>query len=143
MAWPWPERKKHNAGEWTGFLERGVIFEGKLEASGTLRIDSTAKGTLVSHETLILGEHAVIEGQIFGQRVLIEGRFTGTIQARGPVEIRSNAIVSANIDTPCLVLEPGSVFEGECRIPNGNEETRPITIAVRSPVPVAESPATT
>jgi cytoskeletal protein CcmA (bactofilin family) len=137
MAWRWPDRKKSEGGDWTGFLEPGVRFEGKLEASGTLRIDSVAKGTLVSHETLILGEHAVVEGQILGNHVLIDGRFTGTIQARGHVEIRPNAIVSGQIETPCLILEPGSVFDGECSMLIPKEAAKPITISIRSAVAAA------
>ena len=58
------DRKRHDSGEWTGFLEKGVKVEGKLETTGTFRIDSTMKGTLVSSETLILGENATIEGQV-------------------------------------------------------------------------------
>jgi cytoskeletal protein CcmA (bactofilin family) len=137
MAWRWPDRKKSESGEWTGFLEQGVRFEGKLEASGTLRIDSMVKGTLVSHETLILGEHAVVEGQIIGHHVLIDGRFNGTIQARGRVEIRRNAIVSGQIETPCLIVEPGSVFDGECQMLVEKEASRSISIPVRSVVATA------
>jgi cytoskeletal protein CcmA (bactofilin family) len=141
MAWRWLDRKKIEGGEWTGFLEQGVRFEGKLEAPGTLRIDSAVKGTLVSHETLILGENAVVEGEVLGNRVLVYGRFSGTIQARGHVEIRSNAIVSGQIETPCLIVEPGSVFDGECRMITDKESARALTITVRSVVAVAGAPS--
>jgi cytoskeletal protein CcmA (bactofilin family) len=141
MAWRWLDRKKIEGGEWNGFLEQGVRFEGKLEAPGTLRIDSAVKGTLVSHETLILGENAVVEGEVLGNRVLVYGRFSGTIQARGHVEIRSNAIVSGQIETPCLIVEPGSVFDGECRMITDKESARALTITVRSVVAVAGAPS--
>ncbi len=59
----WFDRNRHDSGEWTGFLEPGVKLEGRLESSGTFRIDSSMKGTLVSGETLILGEHASVEGR--------------------------------------------------------------------------------
>jgi cytoskeletal protein CcmA (bactofilin family) len=137
MAWRWLDRKKTEGSEWTGFLEHGVRFEGKLEAPGTLRIDSAVKGTLVSHETLILGENANVEGQITGNHVLIYGRFTGTVQARGHVEIRSNAIVAGQIETPCLIVEPGSVFDGECQMLTGKESAKPLIIPVRSVVATA------
>ena len=137
MAWPWLDRKKTENGEWTGFLEQGVRFEGKLEALGTLRIDSVVKGTVVSQGTLILGENADFEGQVVGNRVLIYGRFSGTIQARGHVEIGSNAIVSGQIETPCLIIEPGSVFEGECQMLSGKESAKPLIVPVRSIVTAA------
>ena len=56
--------KKQSSTEWTGFLEQGVKVEGRLESTGTFRIDSAMKGTLVSEDTLISGERAVVEGHI-------------------------------------------------------------------------------
>ncbi|MGH9718340.1 MAG: bactofilin family protein [Candidatus Acidiferrales bacterium] len=132
MGWAWLDRKQTEPSEWTGFLEKGVRLEGKLETTGTLRIDSAMKGTLVSEGTLILGEHAQVEGEIVGNRVMIFGHFTGTIRATGRVEIHPKAIVSAEVHTPCLVLEPGSVFDGECHMPQSGDAAKPIAIPIRS-----------
>jgi cytoskeletal protein CcmA (bactofilin family) len=131
MAWSWIERKKHEAGEWTGFIEKGVRLEGKLETTGTFRIDSEVKASIVSRDTLILGEHALVEGDIEGNVVLIAGRFSGKIQARGRVEIQARAIVTGEIQTPCLMIEPGAVFDGQCLVPVANQDLPPLTILVR------------
>jgi cytoskeletal protein CcmA (bactofilin family) len=132
MAWAWLDRKQSESGEWTGFLEQGVRLEGKLETTGTLRIDSAMKGTLVSESMLILGEHAQVEGEIIGNSVLILGRFTGTIRAKSRVEIQPKAIVSAEVHTPCLVIEPGAVFDGECHMPTPNDASKRVAIPIRS-----------
>jgi cytoskeletal protein CcmA (bactofilin family) len=132
MAWSWLDRKQAESSEWTGFLEKGVRLEGKLETTGTLRIDSTMKGTLLSEGMLILGEHARVEGEIIGNRVVILGRFTGMIRAKNRVEIHPKAIVSAEIHTPCLVIEPGSVFDGECHMPQPGEAAKPFAISIHS-----------
>ena len=52
--------------EFTGFLDRGVHFEGTLEASGIFRVDAHVKGNLLSTHSLVLGENARVEGQIEG-----------------------------------------------------------------------------
>ena len=126
------DRKRHDSGEWTGFLEKGVKVEGKLETTGTFRIDSTMKGTLVSSETLILGENATIEGQIEGNYIIIAGRFDGTIHAKGKVEIQTKAIVTGEIHTPCLIIEPCAVFDGRCHMLSATQAAKPITIPIRS-----------
>jgi len=131
MAWRWFDRKPHEA-EWTGFLEKGVKVEGKLECTGTFRIDSSMKGTLVSEDTLILGEHAAIEGEVIGNRVVIAGRFDGTVRAKGKVEVQPNAIVTGEIFTPCLVIEPGAIFDGQCHMIAPAEAAKPVTIPIRS-----------
>ena len=104
----WFDRKKHGPNEWTGFLKQGVKVEGKLEASGTFRIDSAMKGTLSSDDTLVLGEHSSVEGTIIGNFVIIAGRFDGVIRAARP---RRDSVPTpsspARSTSPCLVIEPG------------------------------------
>src|ERR1700735_1456046 len=128
----WFDRNRHDSGDWTGFLEQGVKLEGRLESSGTFRIDSLMKGTLVSEETLILGEHAAVEGQIDGNYVIISGRFDGVIRARGKVELKTKAIVTGEIHCPCLIIEPGAVFDGNCEMVGATETSMPVTIPIRS-----------
>lgn len=136
MALSWFERKSQDSGEWTGFLEKGVRFEGKLEVQGTFRLDAAIKGSLISAGTLILGEHSSMEGTIEGNAVTIGGRFDGTIYAKGKVEIQTGAIVIAEIHTPCLIIEPGAVFDGRCHMLTATqaktESPKTITIPIRS-----------
>ena len=132
MALGWFDRKRQDAAEWTGFLEQGVRLEGKLETAGTFRIDSTMKGSIVSEDTLLLGEHSSISGEITGNRVVIGGRFDGVIQAKTSVEIQSSAVVTGEIHTPCLVIEPGAVFDGQCHMLAATEAAKPVTIPIRS-----------
>jgi len=126
------DRKQQDSGEWSGFLEKGVRLEGKLESPGTLRIDSHMKGTLASEGTLILGEHARVDGEITGNSVMIAGRFDGVIRAKGRVEIQAKAIVTGEIHTPCLIIEPGAIFDGRCLMPTAKEPADVIAIPIRS-----------
>ena len=132
MTWGWFDKKRNDSGEWTGFLEQGVKVEGKLETTGTFRIDTAMKGTLVSEQKLVIGEHAAIEGEIEGNYVVIAGHFDGTIRAKGKVEIQTKAIVTGEIYTPCLLIEPGAVFDGQCHMLAPSQAAKPITIPIRS-----------
>jgi len=136
LALSWFDRKAQDSGEWTGFLEKGVRFEGKLEVAGTFRLDAVVKGTLVSSETLILGENSSVEGQIEGNSVVIGGRFDGVINARSRVEIQTKAIVTGEVHTPCLIIEAGAVFDGRCHMLSSTQvpaaSPKAITIPIRS-----------
>ena len=96
------------------------------------------KGTLVSNETLILGERAQMEGEIEGHLVIVAGQFDdGTIHAASKVEIQPKAVVSGDIYTPCLVIEPGGLFDGCCHMISSSthDATKgPIAIPIRSAV---------
>ena len=134
MAWPFSDRRREpsSENEWSGFLDRTVRFEGTLEFSGTLRIEAQVKGNILSNQTLVLGEGAKVEGQIEGNHVIIAGRFDGVIFAKGRVEIQSKGVVSGEIHTPCLVIEPGGIFDGRCHMTSSSQATKAVTIPFRA-----------
>jgi cytoskeletal protein CcmA (bactofilin family) len=141
VVWRLFDQKHRGAEEWSGFLEQTVKLDGKLEATGTFRIDCALRASLVSADTLILAEHAVAEGRLIANTVLIAGRFDGEIEARTKVEIQRGAIVTGQIQTPCLVIEPGAIFDGHCQMPmlaragaTNAEAPKPIAIPIRSAV---------
>ncbi len=86
--------------EFTGFLDKGVRFEGTLEATGVFRIDAQLKGNVISTHSLILGEGARVEGQIEGNHVVIAGKFDGVIFAKGRVEIQAKGVVTGRNPFP-------------------------------------------
>src|SRR6266446_3547304 len=125
MTWRSKGRDKNTeGGEFTGFLDKGVRFEGMLEASGVFRIDAQMKGNLLSTHSLTLGEGARVEGQIEGNHVVIAGKFDGVILAKG--------LVTGEIHTPCLVIEPGGIFDGRCHMLAASESAKPLTIPIRA-----------
>lgn len=132
MAWKILERMQKEGGEWSGFLEQGVRIEGKLELPGTFRIDSQLRGSIASGEMLILGENSAVEAEIEGNAVTIAGKFDGRIQARSKVEIDSKAVVTAEIRTPCLIIEAGAMVDGQCHVVMGPDGSKPVTIPIRS-----------
>jgi cytoskeletal protein CcmA (bactofilin family) len=73
-----------------------------------------------------------VEGEIDGSYVIISGRFDGIIRARRRVELKTKAIVAGEIHCPCLIIEPGAVFDGSCKMLGATETSQPITIPIRS-----------
>jgi len=132
VAWKWSDQKHQKTQEWTGFLDKGVRLEGTLELTGTFRLDGEVKGNIISGQTLILGESAKVEGQIEGNHVAISGRFDGVIFAKGRVEIQAKGVVTGEIHSPCLVIEPGGIFDGRCHMLTSSETSKPLTIPIRA-----------
>ncbi len=133
MAWKWPGGTKEGASEeWTGFIDRGVMLEGTLTVTGTFRIDGNVKGNIISEQTVILGEGAKVEGQIEGNRVVIAGRFDGVIFAKGRVEIQVKGVVTGEVHAPCMVIDPGGIFDGRCHMLASSESASTVTIPIRA-----------
>jgi len=134
MAWKWPGTSKNGLNEeWTGFIDRGVSLEGTLTLTGTFRIDGYVKGNIISEQTVILGENAKVEGQIEGNRVVIAGHFDGVIFARGRVEIQPKGVVTGEVHSPCMVIDPGGIFDGRCHMLAASDtSTTGVTIPIRA-----------
>lgn len=133
MVWKWPSASKNSvAEEWTGFIDQGVTLEGTLQLTGTFRINGNVKGNIISEHTVILGEGAKVEGQIEGNRVVIAGRFDGVIFAKGRVEIQAKGVVTGEVHSPCMVVDPGGIFDGRCHMLASSDATSGVTIPIRA-----------
>jgi cytoskeletal protein CcmA (bactofilin family) len=119
-------------GDWSGFLDKAVRFEGTIEVPGTFRLEADVRGTIISSGSLTLGEGARVDGQIQGNHVVVGGRFDGAIFAKGRVEILPKGIVTGEIHAPCVVIEAGGIFDGVCHMTAANASAKPVTIPIRS-----------
>jgi len=131
MAWR-RSKQAGGPGEWSGFLDKAVRFDGTIEVPGTFRVEAQIKGNIISSGSLTLGEGARVEGQIEGNHVVVCGRFDGVIFAKGRVEIRPKGIVTGEIHAPCIVIEPGGIFDGQCHMLAAAESAKPLTIPIRA-----------
>ena len=97
-------------------LGRGVRFEGKLTFAGTVRIDATFIGTIVTDDMLVVGEAARIDANITCGTIVVQGEVNGNVQAKSGVEIRSSGKMRGDLETPSLVIEKGAFFQGASRM---------------------------
>lgn len=101
-------------------LGPGAEFEGKLTFKGTVRIDATFKGTIVTNDVLIVGEHARIDANITCGTVVVSGAVNGNIDAKLSVELRHSARVRGDVETPSLVIEKGALLQGDVTMKTGD-----------------------
>ncbi len=100
----------------SGVIEQGCEFEGKLCFRGTLRINGTFKGEIHTPDTLVVGEHARVQGEIDAGVVVVSGEVNGNIRAKYRVEIHKPAVFRGNIQSPSLSVGEGVIFEGSSKM---------------------------
>ena len=103
-----------NAANINAFLGEGTDFKGILAFEGAVRVDGKLEGEIHSEDTLIVGEHAVINAEIRVGSIVISGKISGDITASKRVDIKSSGEVYGNIQTPVLTIEEGVIFQGTC-----------------------------
>jgi cytoskeletal protein CcmA (bactofilin family) len=107
-------------------LGRGSEFDGKLTFEGTVRIDGKFTGSIVTKDTLVVGEGAVVSAEIDCGTIIVHGQIVGNVRARASVELHAPARVKGNIETPSLMIDKGVTFDGQTKMegversPGGN-----------------------
>jgi cytoskeletal protein CcmA (bactofilin family) len=102
--------------EITAFLGKGTEFKGVLSFEGTIRVDGKVEGEVVSKDTLIAGDGALLQGEITIGTLICSGRVVGNINAGQKVHVIAPAYIQGNIKTPKLIIEEGVTFDGKCEM---------------------------
>jgi len=100
----------------SAFIDEASEIDGKYTFSGTVMINGKFKGEIVSNDTLIVGEKAVIHATIRAGTVLISGEVVGDVFGSERVELRGTGRVFGDVEAPVIVVEEGVLFEGHCRM---------------------------
>src|SRR3989475_13081558 len=115
----WSKREKGNVYTMNGdepftFLGQGVEFKGIIHFEGTIRIDGRLEGEIHSKGTLMVGEHAVIEGDIIAGTIVSGGTINGNLTATERVQLLPSAVLNGDLKTPFLKVEEGVQLHGNC-----------------------------
>ncbi|NPV53117.1 MAG: polymer-forming cytoskeletal protein [Firmicutes bacterium] len=94
-------------------------FEGKLVASGAVRIDGRLRGEIDTTGDLIIGEGGMVAAAVRAKNVVIAGHVEGNVVADGRLEIVPSGRLYGDVKVATLVIEDGAIFRGAC------EMTRP------------------
>ncbi len=100
----------------SAFIDEASEIDGKYTFRGTVMLNGKFKGEIISNDTLIIGEKAVVNASIRAGIVLINGEVVGNVLASERVELRGTARVFGDVEAPVVVVEEGVVFEGNCRM---------------------------
>lgn len=108
--------------EINAFLGAGTNYQGKLNFQGAVRIDGNFQGEVQSDGTLVVGQEAMVEGQVRVGQLVLSGKIRGEVEAKSKVVLHKTANLEGNIRTPVLVVEEGAVLEGQLNMGSLGEE---------------------
>jgi cytoskeletal protein CcmA (bactofilin family) len=99
-------------------IGNGTDIKGNVKSNGDLRIDGYIKGTIHATGKVVVGTTGKVEGEINCQNADISGDVKAHIKVTELLSLKANAVVSGDILTNKLSIEPGAVFTGACKMGN-------------------------
>ena len=102
----------------------GTIVRGDLLFTGGLRVDGCVEGNVSTADgqtgTLVISEHARIEGEVRVSHVVVNGTVTGAVHAGEYLELQPKARIVGDVAYRKLEMHMGAVIEG--RLAHGADE---------------------
>ena len=94
----------------------GTSLTGDVTFSGGLRVDGEIRGNVRAADgqpaTLVLSEHARIEGEISVSHVVINGTVIGPVHSSDFVELQARARVTGDVEYSTIEIHLGAVIQG-------------------------------
>lgn len=109
-------RKNKPQGRIDSLIGAGTRVEGDVSFTGGLRIDGEVKGNVRSigdqPSTLVVSEHARIEGEVSVSHLVINGTVVGTVHCSEFVELQPGARVTGDVEYSTIEMRLGAVIQG-------------------------------
>ena len=97
-------------------VSAGVVFKGEITAPGDIRIDGTFEGTVYSKGRVVVGERAIVKGNIFCESVDFCGTMTGNFYVKDTLTLKSGCKVDGDLHVKRLQVELDARFNGKCQM---------------------------
>jgi cytoskeletal protein CcmA (bactofilin family) len=97
-------------------IGKGTYLEGNIETYGNIRIEGKVRGDLKSKSKVALGPSSRVDGNIVAQNADIEGEVKGRIEVSELLVLKATAVINGDIFTGKMVVEPGALFNGTCKM---------------------------
>ena len=97
-------------------IGKGTVLDGSIETFGNIRIEGRINGNIKSKSKIALGHSSHVEGNITAQNADVEGAVRGKIEISDVLVLKATSVVHGDISTGKLVVEPGAVFNGSCKM---------------------------
>ena len=97
-------------------IGKGTFLEGNVETYGNIRIEGKVTGNVKSKSKVALGPSSMVQGNVIAQNADLEGEVKGKIEVAELLVLKATAVIHGDIVTGKLVVEPGAVFNGTCKM---------------------------
>jgi cytoskeletal protein CcmA (bactofilin family) len=94
----------------------GTMIEGNVNFTGGLRVDGEIKGNVVAageqSSTLVVSEHARIEGEIHVSHLVVNGTINGPVHSAEFLELQAHSRVKGDVHYNTLEMHLGAIVDG-------------------------------
>ena len=97
-------------------ISTGTVVKGEISSSNDIRIDGTFEGKVKSKGRVVVGEKALIKGDIICANVDFWGTMEGNFYVKDTLSLKSSSKVKGDLHIKRLQVELDAKFDGTCQM---------------------------
>ncbi len=122
-------------------ISAGTVIKGDITSPNDIRVDGTFEGRIFSQAKVVVGEKAVIKGDVICNNADFWGTMIkGNFFVKDTLSLKDTCVVDGDLHTGRLQVELGAKLTGSCRIIT-EEEFNQLTSESCTGMYDAQSPA--
>ena len=102
-------------------IERSTKITGEIISEADFRIDGTLEGTITTSGKVVIGKEGVINGNVNCAFADVEGKFSGKIEVKESLSLKSTSSVEGEVIIGKLIVESGASFNAKCSMRSAKE----------------------
>lgn len=106
-------------------------IEGNVFFSGGLRVDGMIRGNVAALPdqpgTLVISEHARIDGEVEAAHIVVNGTINGPLNATETLELQAGSRVKGDVHYKSIEMLQGAVVEGRL-VHRGSSEAKSVEL---------------
>ena len=97
-------------------ISAGTVIKGEIISPSDIRIDGTFEGKVQTKGRVVVGETAVVKGDIICENIDLWGKVNGNVYVKDTLALMEGCQVDGNLNIKRLSVELGATFNGNCRM---------------------------
>ena len=97
-------------------ISAGTVIKGEITSPYDIRIDGTFEGKVQTKGRVVIGETALVKGDVICENIDLWGKMEGNVFVKDTLALMEGCKVDGNLNIRRLSVELGSTFNGNCRM---------------------------
>ena len=126
-------------------VSENVRIEGELGGEENILINGRVLGSIKLNGDIVVGQSGVVEADIEGNTIVIQGTVKGNVKALNHLEIQATGKMIGDITAKSIDIKEGSTFEGRSRMLKPGQIESPPAVpptTPQAPAAMKEKPVT-
>jgi cytoskeletal protein CcmA (bactofilin family) len=112
---------KNNENGQPNRIEKSTKIVGEIVSDADFRIDGTLEGSITTSGKVVIGKEGYINGKVDCSYADVEGKFSGQIEVKESLSLKSTAIIEGEVVIGKLVVESGALFNAKCSMKSASD----------------------